>query len=169
MLSTLSIVAIAVAAALMALVFGGGGLERLWRLFGPADLGPVSFEILERRSVPNDALACPADICRAQSDLKPPLYGVGAEALQAAMARVIETEDDVTRVAHAPLMDRFVQRTRWMRFPDTIVVRYIPRGLEQSTVALYSRSQLGKGDMGVNKARIARWLEKLSAQVPAAK
>jgi uncharacterized protein (DUF1499 family) len=32
-------------------------------------------------------------------------------------------------------------------------------------VAIYSRSQLGNGDMGVNKARIERWLGKLKKVV----
>lgn len=167
MLSWISLAGIALAAVMAAMVFGGG-LERVWSLFGPPDLGPVAFETLQRRNVPNDALACPRDLCPARSDIVPPDFEVGAEALQAAMARVVATEDDVTEVASAPLADRFVQRTRWMRFPDTIVVRYIPRGAGGSTVALYSRSQLGRGDLGVNKARIARWLEKLSHEVPAA-
>jgi uncharacterized protein (DUF1499 family) len=142
------------------------GLERVWALFGPADLGPVAFETLERRSVPNDALACPPGVCHASSDLPPPVYAVGADALKAAMARVIASEPDVTAMQSTPSGDRYVQRTRLMRFPDTIEVRYIPRGEGQSTIALYSRSQLGEGDMGVNRARIARWLDKLSTQAP---
>src|ERR1019366_8498188 len=44
------------------------GAERFWRLFGEPDLGPVSFERLERRSTPNDALACPPGFCEARAD-----------------------------------------------------------------------------------------------------
>jgi hypothetical protein len=33
------------------------GPEWIWSLFGPPDLGPVTFETLERRATPNDALA----------------------------------------------------------------------------------------------------------------
>jgi uncharacterized protein (DUF1499 family) len=157
--------AAAILAALLAAVFLGG-LERVWTLVGPADLGPVDFETLQRRAAPNDALACPADLCRANSDLTPPVYAVASDALKAAMARVIASEPDVTSVESTPLGDRYIQRTRWMRFPDTIVVRYIPRDEDRSTLALYSRSQLGKGDLGVNKARIARWLKKLALEAP---
>jgi len=38
-----------------------------------------------------------------------------------------------------------------------------------STVAIYSRSQLGYGDLGVNGDRIERWLEKLKQVVPVSK
>jgi uncharacterized protein (DUF1499 family) len=55
-----------------------------------------------------------------------------------------------------------------MGYPDTIVVRFIDLPDGRSTIALYSRSQLGKGDLGVNLARIQRWLAALEAQTPAA-
>jgi uncharacterized protein (DUF1499 family) len=161
--------AIAIGAAAVIVLGWSWSLERVWTFLGPPDLGPVAFETLERRTVPNDALACPEGLCRAKSDMTPPVYAVDAESLKAAMARAIATEPDVRRVASEALSERFVQRTRWMRFPDTVVVRYLPQGEGRATLAFYSRSQVGKGDLGVNRARIARWLEKLSAQVPAAR
>ena len=82
------------------------------------------------------------------------------------MARVIASEADVVQVDHAPLAERYIQRSRWLRLPDTIAVRYFPRGEGQSTIALYSRSQLGQGDFGVNRARIARWLDRLAREAP---
>jgi uncharacterized protein (DUF1499 family) len=159
-------VALVVAVAVIAVM--ADGRERLWAVFGPADLGPVAFETLQRRSTPNDALACPEDLCRAASDLTPPVYAVDAGRLRQAVASVVASEPDVTQVADAGLDQRYIQRTRWMRFPDTVVVRYVPLGPDRSTVALYSRSQLGTGDMGVNKARVSRWLEKLSREAPVA-
>ncbi|MFI5106736.1 MAG: hypothetical protein ACHP79_17570, partial [Terriglobales bacterium] len=54
------------------------GPERFWMLFGPPDLGAISFETLKRRSTPNDALACPPDVCSAKSDLLPPVFAVSA-------------------------------------------------------------------------------------------
>jgi uncharacterized protein (DUF1499 family) len=47
-------------------------------------------------------------------------------------------------------------------------VRFFDRPGGRSTLALYSRSQLGHGDMGVNRARIERWLAKLAEQAPVA-
>jgi len=146
------------------------GPERVWELFGPADLGPVSFETLERRATPNDALACPPGVCRAQSDLTPPEYAVDAAKLRAAFGWRIAAEPRVTRVAtdDAELTDRYVQRSALMRYPDTIVVRFFDRPGGRSTLALYSRSQLGHGDMGVNRARLERWLKQLADYAPVA-
>jgi len=165
----IAIVIFLILAALIAAFFVIGP-ERVWALFGPADLGPVAFETLERRAPPNDALACPPGVCQAQSDLTPPEYAVDAAKLRAAFGWVIAAEPRVTRVAtdDAELTDRYVQRSALMGFPDTIVVRFFDRPGGRSTLALYSRSQLGHGDMGVNRARIERWLAKLAEQAPVA-
>ncbi|MBL8698193.1 MAG: DUF1499 domain-containing protein [Alphaproteobacteria bacterium] len=137
-------------------------------MFGPPDLGPVEFERLARRSTPNDALACPAGLCAARIDLEPPTYAVDAAALRAALAAVIAGEPKTERVAadDATLTDRYVQRTALMGFPDTIVVRALEQPGGRSTLAIYARSQLGRSDLGANRARIERWLAKLGDKVP---
>ncbi len=142
-----------------------------WALFGPPDLGPVNFETLKRRTSPNDALACPPQLCVAKSDIAPPVFAVGAPELAQAFAKAIATEPLVEKVAsdESGFTARFVQRTKVMRFPDTVNVRFIDLGDGRSTIALYSRSQLGEGDFGVNRARIERWLEKLEKLAPAVK
>ena len=147
------------------------GPEKVWDLFGPADLGPVSFETLERRSTPNDALACPARICKAESDFVPPLFALSASELRAAMAKVVASEQRIVLIASddAGLTDRYVQRSKLMGFPDTIVIRYLDEGAGQSTLAMYSRSQLGRSDLGVNKSRLERWLTKLKTIAPVAR
>ena len=139
------------------------GPDRIWALVGPPDLGPVVFETLERRTTPNDALACPPDICKARSDLVPPEYAVNARDLRAAFAKVLAAAPRLLAVAtdDATLTDRYVQRSRLMRYPDTIVVRFLDRPQGRSTIALYSRSQLGRGDMSVNRTRLERWLQQL--------
>jgi uncharacterized protein (DUF1499 family) len=143
------------------------GPERVWSLFGAADLGPVEFETLVRRTTPNDALACPRDVCKAASDVTPPVFAVSAADLRAAFAKVISSEPRITAVASddAEMTDRYIQRSALMRYPDTIVVRFFDLPEGRSTIALYSRSQLGHGDMGVNRARIERWLAKIGEAV----
>ena len=143
------------------------GPERVWAMFGPADLGAVNFESLQRRTTPNDALACPVNVCQAKADLVSPVFGVSAQDLRLAFARAIATEPRLFRVDSddANLTERYVQRTRLMRFPDTIVVRFFDLPDRQSTIALYSRSQLGEGDMGVNLARVQRWLSVLEQEM----
>ena len=54
---------------------------------------------------------------------------------------------------------RYVQRSEVMAFPDTINIKVAPMADGGSAVLIYSRSQIGKGDMGVNLARVKRWAE----------
>ena len=88
--------------------------------------------------------------------------------LRAAMAEVIASEPRITAV-HSDddqLTERYVQRSALLAFPDTIVVRYLDYPGGTSSVAIYSRSQVGYSDMGVNRARIERWLRKLKQMLP---
>jgi uncharacterized protein (DUF1499 family) len=144
------------------------GPERIWGLFGPPDLGPVSFETLQRRSTPNDALACPADVCSAKADIVPPVFAVSAAELARAFDKAIASEPRLALVETSERTRRYIQRSRLLGFPDTIVVRFFDRPGGHSSLALYSRSQLGKGDLGVNRARIERWLEEIRQDAPVA-
>ena len=164
LLAVMGLVAIA-AAALM--IFGPA---RIWVLFGPADLGLVAFETLKRRATPNDALACPAGLCTARSDRAPPVFAVDVNTLRAAMAAIVAGGARIQSVSadDAPPTDRYIQRSALLGFPDTIVVRYLALPEGRSTLAIYSRSQLGRSDLGVNLARIDRWLARLQRDVPVA-
>jgi uncharacterized protein (DUF1499 family) len=158
---------LAMLAALLALALLLLGPARIWDLFGPADLGPVDFARLERRSSPNDALACPEGMCgTARVDIVTPIFAMEARALRAAMTRALAAEPDLTRVAANAdgLSERYVQRTRRLGFPDTIDLRYVDLPGGRSTIALYSRSKLGYGDLGANRARIERWLARLAGE-----
>lgn len=149
--------------ALLVLIAGGAylaGLERVWSLFGPADQGPVAFETLTRRAHPTDALAAPPGFGAAPADIETPSYPVAPERLAALLVTALGAEPDLTRVDDGddPFHLRFVQRSPVMRFPDTIDVRVLPAEGGRSSLAIYSRSQLGQADFGVNRARIERWL-----------
>jgi uncharacterized protein (DUF1499 family) len=148
-----------------------GGIEDAWVLiFGPPDLGPIDFQTLRRRSTPNDALACPPDICaHAQPDIVPPIYPVSGDRLRRIIAEVALTDPDTQLVFSARWEDhdRYLARSRILRFPDTIDVLAIERDENQATLALYSRSQIGHGDLGVNRARIERWLSRIRARAAA--
>ena len=157
------------AAVLAAAGFGMLGAERVWGVFGPADLGDVAFATLERRSSPNDALAVPAAMGRARSEIASPVYPVTPRALHDAFQRAIAGEPRLVKVAEdaAGSKLRYVQRTALLGFPDTIVVEFAAAGREGATIALYSRSKLGRRDFGANKARLQRWLRALAAEVNA--
>ena len=142
------------------------GWENVWtRLAGPADLGQVVFEDLAKGPKPNQALICPDGICRdSDRDATSPVYKLNVEALQTAFLESLEPEKGLARVDGDSEQNklRFVQRSRLLRYPDTINVRFFALGDKQSTLAIYSRSQIGTSDLGVNLARLNRWLARLS-------
>jgi uncharacterized protein (DUF1499 family) len=137
------------------------------QLFGPPILERVGFATLTRRSSPNDALVCPPDLCvKARIDIVPPVYAVSAQRLRAIVAEVAEGEPRTLpswRNDHSDDgdQDQYGARSRLLRFPDTIDVKLIPRGEDSATLALYSRSQIGYWDFGVNRARLERWLKRI--------
>lgn len=160
--AALALIGISAAAAFSLL-----GPERVWAMFGPADLGPVDFHSLQRPGTATDALAAPFDVTTAKIDISPPIYPMDAAALRRAFARAITLERRLTLVDidDETATERYIQRSEKLRFPDTIVVRFLERPQGQSTIAVYSRSQIGRNDLGVNRARIERWLDRLSQEV----
>ena len=141
------------------------GFERSWQgLFGSPDLGAVDFATLKRRTTPNDALICPRDICpQAQPDAEPPVFPVPGAHLRGLVSEAALAEPGTSLLDQGPQQDRYLVRTRFMRFPDTVVVQVFDRGQDASTLALYSRSQIGRSDFGVNRRRIERWVARISA------
>lgn len=150
--------ALPIAAAAAFLVLGP---ERLWAQFGPADLGDVDFATLQRRDTPNDALACLAEFCAARADVPAPViarpFGDVFLAVQDAVVHEPGLEQVDADSGQGTL--RFVQRSRLLGFPDTINVKVVPAADGGSVVLIYSRSQLGAGDMGVNLDRVKRWID----------
>jgi uncharacterized protein (DUF1499 family) len=139
------------------------GLERTWQgLFGSPDLGSVDFATLVRRNNPNDALICPRDVCgQARPDAEPPVFPVPGVRLRSLVSEAALAEPGTSLLDRGPQQDRYLVRTRLMRFPDTVVVQVFDRGREASTLALYSRSQIGRSDFGVNRRRIERWVARI--------
>jgi uncharacterized protein (DUF1499 family) len=125
------------------------------------DIGPVDWATLTRHPT-NDALICPASHCpNAIADQQAKVYPLAPADLLARVKRVALAEPDTKELPGAPDRERgarFVQYTRLMRYPDTIDVDIIPAGEGRATLALYSRSLVGRKDFGVNHARLTRWL-----------
>jgi uncharacterized protein (DUF1499 family) len=139
-----------------------GAWYGLARLFGVRpDVEPVDWATLQRHKTPNDALACPADLCpNAKPDIEPKAFRTEPAALLARLREIARAEPDTRELSCEGAAARFVQRTRLMRFPDTIDVEVFPAS-GGSTIAIYSRSLIGRRDFGVNRARVARWLAAL--------
>jgi uncharacterized protein (DUF1499 family) len=147
---------------------GYGAYYGLAKLMGSRlDIGRVNWSTLTRHETPNDALVCPASHCpNAKPDAEPKTYSVAPAELLARLKSIALAEPDTTELYCGTDCDRtarILQHTRLMRFPDTIDIEVLPLADNQSTLAIYSRSLIGRGDLGVNRARIERWLAKLDA------
>jgi uncharacterized protein (DUF1499 family) len=129
------------------------------------DIAPVDWASLTRHATDNDALVCPATRCpNARPDAEPKIYLLPAAELLRRLETIALAQADTVELPCEPRCDhtrRFVQYSRLMRFPDTIDVEVFPEGDSRSTLAIYSRSLVGRRDFGVNHARIARWLSHL--------
>lgn len=130
----------------------------------------LDFAALELGPKPNQYLVCPADFCpRAEAHRAAPVYDVPVSVLRDAFLKMAGEQKRTTLLERddAALKYEFVQRTAILRFPDYVSVEFIATGAEQSSLAIYSRSQYGYSDLGVNKKRINGWLDLLAAELSA--
>jgi uncharacterized protein (DUF1499 family) len=127
------------------------------------DIDPVDWAKLTRHATPNDALVCPAGRCpNAKADWEPKTYAMSPSELLARFRKIAVAEPDTRELTGASDNGaRFLQLTRLMHYPDTVDVEVFRVGDKQSTLAIYSRSLIGRKDFGVNRARITRWLAAL--------
>ncbi len=152
-------------AGLLFLIVFAYGWENVWeQAAGPADMGAVTFENLGKTPNPNQALICPDGLCKdKERDRKSPVYAISADELLKVVLKVVNEEAGVERADNGaePMALRYVARSRMFRFPDTIRIQIFPLGNGRSTLALYSQSQIGRSDFGVNLRRVDRWLGQL--------
>lgn len=161
----LLITIIGVLVAFAALIWEGSTLEEV--VFPIGDVPVVDFATLQRAPAPNQYLLCPKGTCAAETDGAAPVYNMTSDQLKVAWDELLAEERRV-RVLRRDVTNRqidYVQRTRVLHFPDLITVRFVPVDDTHATMEIYSRSVYGKGDLGVNRARIEEWLAKLKARV----
>jgi len=133
-------------------------------VFSTAPREAIVFETLDPGARSNRYLVCPKGYCGATPDRVSPLFDETAATLRGRWMAMIARQPRITPGPSDPAEQQydFVQRSKFLRFPDTITVRFISLGAAQSTVAIYSRSHYGYSDFGVNKDRIDAWLAELS-------
>ena len=131
-----------------------------------ADTAGIDFAALARPATPNTYLACPKGRCAAPADEESPVLPVPAARLLELLRATLPAEPQTRLVRDEPDLLRLVlvQRSRVFRFPDTVTVQVFPLPQGGSTLAMYSRSNYGRSDLGVNKARIRRWMRLIMAQ-----
>ena len=116
---------------------------------------PLDPTSIERTGRPNDHLVCAMGMCKAEAAADAPLLDIDPGALFDRWLSAIEALPRI-RMVHADPGSGLIhaeQRSRVFRFVDTILVKVIPAE-GGATFAAYSRSNLGYGDMGVNKERL---------------
>ncbi|MBI2254615.1 MAG: DUF1499 domain-containing protein [Proteobacteria bacterium] len=128
-----------------------------------ADLGLIDFATFARATTPNDALACPTDLCAAKADFVTEAVAMPAADLAAKVIAELPKEARTDLVARSEdgLHFVFVQRSLIFRFPDTVNISVQPANDGEATLAIYSRSNYGYGDFGVNRSRVEAWLKRL--------
>ena len=141
-----------------------GREQSLEMIFGPIDTSPVDFATIDTTGRENTYLVCPPGLCAQEPDRTSPVFAISATKLRNSWFSMIGAEPRTDWVSSNEEIQQydFVQRTKLMRFPDTITVRFLPLEEGRSTLAIFSRSHYGRSDLGVNKARIDGWLDALS-------
>jgi uncharacterized protein (DUF1499 family) len=142
------------------------GRKQVWAsLFGPVRREAVDFEKLTLAPSPNQYLVCPPGLCsNAKANAASPLFDMPPDQLRERWMERIGRLPLVEEIDADPALEQysFEVLTPLMHFPDTVVVRFLPGGEGKSTLAIYSRSHYGYGDMGANEKRVKQWLELLS-------
>jgi uncharacterized protein (DUF1499 family) len=124
----------------------------------------MDFATLHRPLAPNTALFADSGDTPSRADRPAPRFAVGPDAVIAAWdglvraepRTVVESFDVTCRRHHA------VQRSRIFRFPDDVYAEARADGAG-TRLLLYSAARWGKGDLGVNRRRLERWLAQLEA------
>ncbi len=113
----------------------------------------------------NAALACPAGYCAATEAIESPVFAVRWEQLLERWGDVIAKEPRVVAVDSDLEQRRFsvIQHSALFRFPDIVTVEFVALEGGRSSLAVYSRARYGRGDLGVNRKRVLRWLSRLQA------
>jgi uncharacterized protein (DUF1499 family) len=74
------------------------------------------------------------------------------------------SEPLVQRLAGGPGEDwtTYVLRSRVFGFPDYASVRVLDGAAGTSSLAIFARARFGRSDLGVNRARVEKWLAALT-------
>lgn len=146
------------------LIWEGRTLERVFSIGRPP---VIDFATLVRADTPNQYLMCPSNLCAAFIDDLPPDYAASVTEVRMAWEAMLKSEPRVKELRrdNSGTQIDYVQRSRLMRFPDLITIRFIKLDEQKTTIAIYSRSIYGEGDMGVNRERTRAWVARLNTML----
>ena len=116
---------------------------------------------------PNEYLAAPRGGTAAPADAQTRLYPESPRALLARFDAIARAQPRTRVVAGDldSLMITYVQRSRVFGFPDYLTVKAVAvdsnAGEGGTGLIIWSRARYGRGDFGVNQARVEAWLAAL--------
>ena len=158
-----------VVAAVVLLTILGGYLA--WFMIVTAAHDPADWHVnpltVPTSATPNDFRIAMRDMTEERVDAEPPIYSERPLILAQAFDQFAFSQRDTNRIAGLPpeLMMTYVQHTATLKMPDYLTIKFIDLGDGTSTVAIYSRSRFGYGDMGMNQRRAESWIKALDSFV----
>jgi len=132
------------------------------KIFKLKHIEKVDFLLLKRPTTPNSFLACPKDFYSLTSDKETPIFKYTLNDAIYAWDQIIsqlERTNEIIKLARNN-QKTYVQRSLIMGYPDIITVQFEKISIETTGITLYSRSQYGYSDLGVNKKRVTELLSK---------
>lgn len=126
----------------------------------------INFSQLSRPDRPNNYLVCMAGQCE-RYDMLSKTYSIPATTLEQHWLDIIKNTPRVNQFHHEPkiMQYHFVQRTKWLRFPDDIYLQIHKVSDNESSYSVYSKARYGYYDFEVNKNRITEWIEQLNKKL----
>lgn len=139
--------------------------------FAPPPAPPDALTVVPPSS-PNWAMAAPKEAKGRTAGIpthETPVYAADPGDLAKALDAIAAAEPNTVAVPSSGEAGRaYVQRSALIAYPDLISAAVLDLGAgdagRRASVVLYSKSVYGYSDMGVNAARIERWLAALDAE-----
>lgn len=125
----------------------------------------IDFQDFTLPASPNSYYVAPEDFSAVTPQEISPIYNVDVDTLSIAWHAVIKRQPRITELEQKAFQFSYIQRTKWLNFPDYIDVKLIPSSSTQSTIAIFSRSKYGYYDFGTNQQRVQSWLAQLNQEI----
>ena len=125
----------------------------------------LHFKSLKRPPKPNTCLVAPDNHClAAEPDFAPPELPMTGRGLFSKLNEILASERSFGKIEADPeaLRLKFVATTGLLRFKDDVDIEVIPIDDARSTLAIYSRSRVGYSDLGTNRKRVEKLIERLT-------
>ena len=128
----------------------------------------IDFQNFEAPERSNAVVACPKGRCGGSASIQTQIYGISKEKLFVEVKDVLQALPRVSLLHsdESRLQIVAVQRSRLIGFPDTIWVQVVDVG-EKAGPIIFSRSNYGLWDAGVNLKRVNNLLTSLNLKLTA--